>query len=77
MVHCGLLPAAARAEVAGEGTDSTPLAASLPACPQALWAEGGVSRFYRGFSPCIMRAAPANGVMLFTVDRVSYLLADR
>jgi hypothetical protein len=42
---------------------------------QALWAEGGVSRFYRGFSPCIMRAAPANAVMLYTVDKVSHLLA--
>ena len=31
---------------------------------------GGVSRFYRGFSPCLMRAAPANAVMLFTVDKV-------
>jgi solute carrier family 25 carnitine/acylcarnitine transporter 20/29 len=52
------------------------LPACLPACLQALWAEGGVSRFYRGFSPCIMRAAPANAVMLFTVDRVSHMLAD-
>ena len=61
-----------------KGLTPPPLLLScLPACPQALWAEGGVSRFYRGFSPCIMRAAPANGVMLFTVDRVSYLLADR
>lgn len=31
---------------------------------------GGMSRFYRGFSPCLMRAAPANAVMLFTVDKV-------
>lgn len=39
-----------------------------------LWAEGGVSRFYRGFSPCLMRAIPANGTMLFTVDRVASML---
>lgn len=43
---------------------------SIPAAARALWAEGGLPRFYRGFSPCIMRAAPANAVMLFTVDKV-------
>lgn len=47
---------------------------SVPATARALWAEGGLSRFYRGFSPCIMRAAPANAVMLFTVDRVTRML---
>lgn len=41
---------------------------------RSLWAEGGLARFYRGFSPCIMRAAPANAVMLFTVDRVTRML---
>lgn len=49
---------------------------TIPSTAKALWAEGGLSRFYRGFSPCIMRAAPANAVMLFTVDRVSHLLSD-
>lgn len=49
---------------------------SIPAAARALWAEGGVSRFYRGFSPCLMRAAPANAVMLFTVDRVTHLLNE-
>jgi len=39
-----------------------------------LWAEGGVGRFYRGFSPCLMRAIPANGTMLYTVDKVQQLL---
>lgn len=42
---------------------------SIPSAARALWAEGGVARFYRGFSPCLMRAAPANAVMLFTVDK--------
>lgn len=42
-----------------------------------LWQEGGVSRFYKGFTPCILRAAPANGVMLFTVDKVQQFLAGR
>ena len=40
----------------------------------ALWREGGVSRFYRGFTPCLLRAVPANGVMLLTVDRVTAML---
>lgn len=40
-----------------------------------LWAEGGMSRFYRGFSPCLMRAVPANGVMLYTVDKMQQLMA--
>ena len=40
----------------------------------ALWREGGLSRFYRGFTPCLLRAVPANGVMLLTVDRVTAML---
>ena len=27
-------------------------------------------------SPCLMRAVPANAVMLFTVDKVTHLLTD-
>lgn len=38
---------------------------------QLLWAEGGMKRFYRGFTPCLIRAAPANGAMLYTVDTVT------
>lgn len=49
---------------------------SIPAAARSLWAEGGVSRFYRGFSPCLMRAAPANAVMLFTVDKVTHMLNE-
>jgi len=41
---------------------------------KALWGEGGVKRFYRGFTPCLIRAAPANGVMLLTVEKVQGLL---
>lgn len=44
---------------------------------QQLWAEGGIRRFYKGFTPAIIRAAPANGVMLATVDKVTYYLADK
>jgi solute carrier family 25 (mitochondrial carnitine/acylcarnitine transporter), member 20/29 len=43
---------------------------------KSLWKEGGLARFYRGFSPCLMRAAPANATMLFTVDKVGNMLAN-
>jgi len=33
-----------------------------------LYAEGGLRRFYTGLSPCLIRAVPANAVMLTTVD---------
>ena len=42
-----------------------------------LWADGGVKRFYRGFSPCLMRAIPANGTLLYTVDKVQQLLHNK
>eukprot|EP01024_Parvocaulis_polyphysoides_P046432 TRINITY_DN4370_c1_g1_i1.p1 TRINITY_DN4370_c1_g1~~TRINITY_DN4370_c1_g1_i1.p1 ORF type:complete len:345 (-),score=37.40 TRINITY_DN4370_c1_g1_i1:808-1788(-) len=41
-----------------------------------LWKEGGITRFYRGFTPCIIRAAPANAACLYTVDRVQELLRN-
>ncbi|KAG2495155.1 hypothetical protein HYH03_006763 [Edaphochlamys debaryana] len=43
----------------------------IPTTVRLLWAEGGVRRFYKGFTPCLIRAAPANGVMLLTVDKVT------
>lgn len=43
---------------------------------QKLWAEGGVMRFYKGFAPCLIRAAPANAAMLYTVDTVNNLLGN-
>ena len=36
----------------------------------SLYKEGGVSCFYRGFLPCMLRSTPANGIMLMTVDKV-------
>ncbi len=42
---------------------------------QKLYAEGGVPRFYKGFTPCLLRAVPANGVMLLTVDKVTTMLS--
>ena len=47
---------------------------TMVAAAKKLWAEGGLSRFYRGFSPCLMRAVPANGTMLFTVDKLTQML---
>jgi solute carrier family 25 carnitine/acylcarnitine transporter 20/29 len=41
---------------------------------QKLWAEGGAGRFYKGFTPCLLRAFPANGIMLLTVDSVNLML---
>lgn len=41
-----------------------------------LWAEGGIKRFYRGFAPCLIRAAPANAAMLYTVDTVNNLTGN-
>jgi solute carrier family 25 (mitochondrial carnitine/acylcarnitine transporter), member 20/29 len=49
---------------------------NMLATTKKLWAEGGVSRFYRGFSPCLMRAIPANGTMLLTVTKMHDLMAD-
>ena len=34
-----------------------------------LWKEGGVARFYRGVTPCLLRAIPANAIMLIVVVR--------
>ncbi|GAB4822528.1 hypothetical protein N2152v2_009574 [Parachlorella kessleri] len=47
---------------------------NMAATFKKLYAEGGVPRLFRGFSPCLMRAVPANGVMLFTVDKMTQLL---
>ena len=41
---------------------------------QKLYAEGGIPRFYKGFTPCLLRAFPANGIMLLTVDSVNNML---
>jgi solute carrier family 25 (mitochondrial carnitine/acylcarnitine transporter), member 20/29 len=49
---------------------------TMMAAVRKLWAEGGLPRFYKGFSPCLMRAVPANATMLFTVDKVQQLLSD-
>ncbi|KAL6783689.1 hypothetical protein ACKKBF_B05440 [Auxenochlorella protothecoides x Auxenochlorella symbiontica] len=47
---------------------------TMAATARALWAEGGAGRFLRGLSLCLMRAVPANAVMLGTVSRVQVML---
>lgn len=37
-------------------------------CMRKLYAEGGVSRFTRGFAPCLLRAGPANAVGFFLME---------
>ena len=39
-----------------------------------IYKQGGVASFYRGFLPCMLRATPANGIMLMTVDKVRNLI---
>eukprot|EP01062_Namystynia_karyoxenos_P062889 TRINITY_DN55747_c0_g1_i1.p1 TRINITY_DN55747_c0_g1~~TRINITY_DN55747_c0_g1_i1.p1 ORF type:complete len:303 (+),score=64.28 TRINITY_DN55747_c0_g1_i1:81-989(+) len=41
---------------------------------QRLYADGGVRRFFRGYGVCLVRAVPANGAMLATVDMVNHYL---
>lgn len=36
-------------------------------CTKKLYADGGVRSFYRGLTPCVLRAIPANAAMLYTV----------
>ena len=36
-----------------------------------LWQEGGWRRFYKGFTPCLIRSVPANAIMLWTVAAVT------
>jgi solute carrier family 25 carnitine/acylcarnitine transporter 20/29 len=40
-------------------------------CYNKLMNEGGFKRFYKGFSPCMMRAVPANAVLLYTSSYIS------
>lgn len=45
-----------------------------------LYAEGGIARFYKGLTPCLIRSVPANAVMLITNVRClmcSLLLGQR
>lgn len=41
---------------------------------QLLYKEGGIGRFYKGYTPCLIRAFPANAAMLVTVEKVNNFL---
>jgi solute carrier family 25 carnitine/acylcarnitine transporter 20/29 len=36
-----------------------------------LYVEGGVPRFFKGFTPCMIRAVPANAILLLTSSYIS------
>ena len=40
----------------------------LVATARAVWAQGGVRAFYKGFSACLLRAFPANAVQFSVND---------
>jgi len=43
-------------------------------CGQKLYAEGGIPRFFRGFSPCMLRAFPANAACFFAYEKTRQIL---
>lgn len=43
-------------------------------CAAKLWKEGGITRFYRGFAPCLLRAAPANATCFFLYEKTKELM---
>ena len=43
---------------------------------QAVWREGGVRGFWRGFLPCFLRAFPANAVALAAFEGVMRALPE-
>ena len=46
-------------------------------CASSLYREGGLARFTRGFTPCIMRSMPANAAMFSTVNFAKQSLKRR
>jgi solute carrier family 25 carnitine/acylcarnitine transporter 20/29 len=44
---------------------------------RAMWAEGGMRRFFRGLTPCLMRAAPANAVCFVLYEKTRGVLDAR
>ena len=43
---------------------------------RGMWAEGGVKRFFKGITPCLMRAAPANAVCFLLYEKSIKLLDE-
>lgn len=46
-------------------------------CIAQMYKEGGWRAFYRGFSPCLMRAIPANAACFLAYEGVMSLLPER
>jgi solute carrier family 25 carnitine/acylcarnitine transporter 20/29 len=42
--------------------------ASWMDCARKLYAEGGVARFYRGITPCLLRSFPANAACFYAYE---------
>lgn len=59
---------AASSSASDLGARARPQLLGLMACAQALWAEGGVRRLYRGFSFTLLRAGPVAAIILPIFD---------
>lgn len=49
--------------------------ASWPDAVRKLYAENGIKRFYKGYTPCLLRAVPANGTFFFMAEHAKAWLA--
>jgi len=61
------------AVVAGSGTGSSS-GLSMWGVTKRLYAEGGVSRFFRGITPCLLRSVPVNAVTFVVYEHSQLLL---
>jgi len=43
-------------------------------CARTLYAEAGIRRFFRGWTPCILRSVPANAVLWVVFEKVRKLI---
>ena len=41
-----------------------------------LYAEGGLQRFYRGYTPCLIRSVPANAVCFYFYEKTKEFLSE-
>ncbi len=42
-----------------------------------MYAVGGISRFYCGYAPCIVRSVPANAACFFAYEKTKQFLDSR
>ncbi len=56
-------------------TSATP--PSLPSIVKRIFTSDGLTGFYKGFSPCLIRAFPTNAVLFATYDLLSSFLGTR